>query len=74
VTITLTLPDDLYRRVLDIAGRHEVSAERLAAAALAEQIAQWARIEILAARGERQAFLAVLDRVPEAAPAPEDRL
>jgi predicted transcriptional regulator len=73
VTLTLTLPDDLYQRVLDIAGRHHVSAERVAAAALAEQIAQWSRIETLASQAGRQSFLAV-DKVPSADPAPEDRL
>ena len=30
MTITLTLPDDLYQRVVEIAGRHDVSAERIA--------------------------------------------
>jgi predicted transcriptional regulator len=36
MTITLTVPDELYRRIVEMAGRHDVSAERVAAAALAE--------------------------------------
>ena len=41
MTITRTLPDELYQRVAEIASRHDVSAEQMAAAALAEQIARW---------------------------------
>jgi hypothetical protein len=74
MTITLTLPDDLYQRVLEVAGRHDVSAERIATAALAEQMAQWARIEALAAKSSKERFLAAMDRVPDVEPASEDRL
>jgi predicted transcriptional regulator len=74
MTLTLTVPDDLYQRVLEIASRHEVSPERMAAAALAEQVAQWGRIEGLAGKASRERFLAVLDKVPDAEPMPEDRL
>jgi hypothetical protein len=70
VTITLTLPDDLYQQVLDIAGRQHVSPERFAAAALAEQISQWARVEALAVTADRGQFLAVLEKVPATEPAP----
>lgn len=74
MTITLTLPDELYQRVVEMANRHDVSAERIAAAALAEQVAQWGRIEGLAAKASRERFLAVMDRVPDIEPAPDDRL
>jgi predicted transcriptional regulator len=74
MTITLTVPDELYRRVVEIAGKHDVSAERLAAAALGEQVAHWSRIEALAESGSRERFLAALDSVPDTEPAPEDRL
>ena len=74
MTLTLTLPDELYQRVAEIAGRHEVSAERMVAAALAEQVAQWGRFEALAKRASREAFLAVLDKIPDTEPAAQDRL
>jgi hypothetical protein len=73
MTITLTLPDDLYHWVVEIAGRHDVSAERVATAALAEQMAQWARVEALAAKSSKDRFLTAMDRVPDVEPAPEDR-
>lgn len=74
MTITLTLPDDPYQRVVQIAGRYDVSAERMAAAALAERVAQWGRFEALAKAAGRESFLAALDKVPDMDPSPEDRL
>jgi hypothetical protein len=50
----------------------QVSVERIVAAALAEQLAGWARVEQMAARGSRKRFLAALAKVPAAEPAPED--
>ena len=48
--------------------------ERIVAAALAEQLSGWARVEQMADRGSRERFLAALDKVPAVEPAPEDRL
>ena len=48
--------------------------ERIVAAALAEQLSGWARVEQMAERSSRERFLAALDKVPAAEAAPEDRL
>jgi hypothetical protein len=48
-----------------LAARQQVSVERIGAAALAEQVS---------GRASRERFLAALDPVPAAEPAPEDRL
>jgi hypothetical protein len=37
-------------------------------------LAGWTRVEQMAGRGSRERFLAALDKVPAAEPAPEDRL
>jgi hypothetical protein len=74
MTLTVTLPDDVYRQIADLAARQQVSVERIAAAVLAEQLSGWARVEQMAERGSRERFLAALDKVPAADPAPEDRL
>jgi hypothetical protein len=47
------LPDDLYHWVVEIAGWHGMSAERIATTVLAEQMAQWVRVEVLAAKSSR---------------------
>jgi hypothetical protein len=65
MTLNVTVPDAVYRQMAELAARQQVSAERIVAAALAEQ---------MAGRASRDRFLAALDKVPAAEPAPEDRL
>jgi hypothetical protein len=74
MNLNVTVPDAVYRQIVDLAARQQVSVERIVAAALAEQLSGWARVEQMAERGGRERFLAVLDKVPATEPAPEDRL
>jgi hypothetical protein len=74
MTLHVTVPDSLYRQITDLAARQQVSVERIVAAALAEQLSGWARVEQMAEQGNREEFLAALDKVPASQPAPEDRL
>jgi hypothetical protein len=74
MTLNVTVPDAVHRQIADLAARQQVSLERIVAAALAEQLSGWARVERMAVRGSRERPLAVLDKVPAAEPAPEDRL
>jgi len=74
MTLNVTLPDAVYRQIAELAERQQVSVERVVAAALAEQLSGWSRVEQMAGRGSRERFLAALDKVPAADPAPEDRL
>ena len=74
ITLNVTVPDTMYRRIAGMAARERVAVERIVAAALAEQISGWTRPEQMAARGSRERFLAALDKVPAAAPVPKDRI
>jgi hypothetical protein len=73
MTLNVTVPNAVYRQVAELAERHRVSVERIIAAALAEQLSGWARVERMADRGSLERFLAALEKVPAAEPAPEDR-
>ena len=73
MTLSVTGPDAVYRQIAELAARQQLSVERIVAA-LAEQLSGWARVEQMAERGSRGRFLAALDKVPAAEPAPEDRL
>jgi hypothetical protein len=64
----------MYSQIAELAARQQVSVERIVAAALAEQLSGWARVEQMAGQGSRERFLAALDKVPATAPAPEDRI
>ena len=74
MTLNVTVPDAVYRQIAELAERQQVSVERIVAAALAEQLSGWSRVEQMAERASRERFLAALDKVPAAEPAPEDRL
>ena len=74
MTLNVTVPDAMYRQIADLAARQQVSVERIVTAALAEQLSGWSRVEQMAERGNRERFLAALEKVPAAEPAPEDRL
>jgi hypothetical protein len=74
MTLNVTVPDTVYRQIAELAARQHVSMERIVAAALAEQLSGWSRVERMAELGSRERFLAVLDKVPSVEPAPEDRL
>jgi hypothetical protein len=73
MTLQVSIPDSVYRQIADLAARQNVSVERIAAAALAEQVSGWMRIGQKAGRGSRERFLAALDKVPASEPGPEDR-
>ena len=73
MTLNVTVRDTVYRQIAELAARQQVSVERIVAAALAEQLSGWTRVEQMAERGSGERFLAALDKVPAAEPAPEDR-
>ena len=74
MTLNVTVPDTVYRQIAELAARQQVSMERIVAAALAEQLFGWSRVERMSELGSRERFLAALDKVPPIEPAPEDRL
>jgi hypothetical protein len=74
MTLNVTLPDAVDRQIAELAARQQVSVERVVAAALVEQLSGWSRVEQMAGRGNRERFLAALDKAPAAEPVPEDRL
>jgi hypothetical protein len=74
MTLNVTVPDTVYRQIAELAARQRVSVDRIVTAALAEHLSGWTRVEQMAERASRERFLAALDKVPAAEPAPEDRL
>lgn len=75
MTITVNIPAEIYRALAEVAGDEDVSVERVAGAALGEQVSQWTRFQELARRPvSREQFLAALDSAPDTEPAPNDRI
>lgn len=75
--MSLRLPNSLHAAAKELATREGISVNQLVATALAEKLAALMTVEYLekrARRGSRTKFLAALARVPDVAPAPEDRM
>ena len=74
MSLSVSVPEDLYRKAAEIAEAQHVSVDEVFAAAFAEQLAAWERLRQRAARGSRERFLTVLDKVPDTEPEDYDRL
>jgi hypothetical protein len=70
---SVNIPEDLYRKAAKIASERHVSVDEVFASAFVEQLAAWERLQQRAARGDRQKFTAVLDKVPDVDPEEYDR-
>ncbi len=76
-TLSLRLPDSLHNQVRLLAKKEGVSINQLLASAAAEKVAALLTEEYLeerARRASREKFRAVLAKVPEDPPEPEDRI
>jgi hypothetical protein len=60
--------------MIEIAKAQRVSVGEVFASAFVDQLASWERLQQRAAGGNREKFLAVLDRVPGTEPEDQDRL
>ena len=68
------LSGELHKKVQDIAKKENVSAEQIVITAVADYLSAWERLQQRAARGDRDKFLAVLDKVPDVEPEDYDQI
>ena len=76
-TISLRLPESLHASARELAEREKISINQLITLALAEKISALMTEEYLsrrAKRGSRKAFRAVLKKVRNVPPRPEDAI
>ena len=76
-TLSLRLPKSLHEKVRELAKRDGVSINQLITTAVAEKASALLTLDYLeerAKRGDRGKFDAVLAKVPDREPDPEDRL
>lgn len=74
MSVSINIPEELYDQARTIAEAHHVPVEQVFASAFADQFAAWQRLQERAARGDRQKFLTVLDKVPDVEPEEYDRI
>ena len=72
--VEIELPADLYELAQLMARAQHMSVGDVFASAFSDHLASWRRLKKRAARGSREAFLKVLDSVPDVEPEEYDRL
>jgi hypothetical protein len=72
MTVSVSVPEELYKKAVAIAEVQHVSVDEVFASAFAEQLAAWERLRERAARGDRDRFLAVLDKASDVEPEESD--
>ena len=74
MSVSINIPEELYDQARAIAETKNIAVEDVFASAFADHFAAWQRLKERASRGDREKFLAVLERVPDIEPADYDRL
>ena len=74
MNVNIEIPQELYDQARSIAEAQSIPVDEVFASAFSKQLANWRRLQQWAARGSREDFLRVLDRVPDVEPEEYDRL
>lgn len=74
MSVSINIPEDLYREAKAIAEAEHLSVDEVITSAFSGQLAVWERLKQRAARGRQQAYLEVLEKVPDVEPEDYDRL
>ncbi len=75
--LNVQLPDSLYKSLQELAKQDGISVDQFIATAVAEKIAALTTetyLEVLAKRGSREKYEAVLAKVPDVEPEAYDKL
>jgi hypothetical protein len=70
---SISVPDELYKKAAEIAAAQHVSVDEIFASVFAEHMAAWERLKQRASGGDRDRFLALLNKVPAVEPEDFDR-
>jgi len=73
MSVSVSVPDELYQKALKIAQARRVSVDEVFASAFAEQLSAWKRLQQRADGGTHEKFLAALGKVPDVEPDDYDR-
>ena len=73
MNISVSVPEQLYKKAVEIAQTQNVSVDEVFGSAFTAQLSAWERLQKRTVPGNRENFLAVLDRVPDVEPEENDR-
>jgi hypothetical protein len=72
--MNIHVPEDLYRKAAQIAEGEHLSVDEVFVSAFVDHLTVVERLKQRAVRGDRDRFLALLDKAPDVEPEESDRL
>jgi len=74
MSVSVNIPDDLYRRAAEVATSENIAIDDLFASAFEERLLEFERLREKASCGSYAKFLQVMSKVPATEPPETDRL
>ncbi len=74
MSVSVKIPEELYRQASEIAAAENISVDELFASAFEERLLELERLKEKASRGSYEKFLRVMAKVPAVDPPDYDRL
>jgi len=74
MSVSITVSDEIYEQARSIAEAHHIPVDDVFAKAFAEQFSAWQRLQERVKLGDRDKFVAVLNKVPDIEPEAYDRI
>jgi hypothetical protein len=74
MSVTVNVPEELYRRATEVAASENISVDDLFASAFEERLLEFERLKEKASRGSYEKFLRVMSKVPAGEPPEFDSL
>ena len=73
MSVSVSIPEELYRRATEVAAAENISVDELFASAFAERLLEFERLKEKASQGSYEKFLRVMSKVPTVEPPEYDR-
>ncbi len=74
MTLTISLPEELYEQVAEIAAQANIPVDELVVSSVEQHLREFERLKKRAERGDHEKFRKVLAKVPDVEPPDHDRL
>jgi hypothetical protein len=74
MSVSVNIPDELYRRASEIAAAEKISVDDVFASAFEERLLELERLKEKASHGSYEKFLRVMSKIPAVEPPEPDRL
>jgi hypothetical protein len=74
MSVSVNIPEELYRRASEIAAAEKISVDDLFASAFEERLLELERLKEKASHGSYEKFLRAMSKIPAVEPPESDRL